>query len=412
MKLVFKKKYNLIILLLDVIIFCNSKYVHAEDNDDNANKQVSTSGNFFYYGQDYGSESQFGPLNVFINVGFMFTASGLFNDPRLNKIDYQQHSEDLYYSIFEPNYDEGYHSTGGFIFIEFFPVLSVVSYPNYVLHFIGEGMLYRKLDEYFIYQGYSSTASKWLAGITITSSQLMNEFIEARHTPRGDAQADMVFNAMGIFAFSFDGFAGLFSNDNLKLLYWPGQPIIDVRDTALYNHSETYLFRITMGDWTNSKIGVLVGAPASGLGISLPSYYFGIDKAKNDFFSIFLIGTQKVVPSYNIQAEPIERLRYVVEEDSNIEETSDNEESTGEAGLRLAWDKYGSLMSYLQFTARDVNPESNWSVTMNWYPSFLRIGSTSFGAFIHYGHKAESAFAITINHSLAPGYRFRSPNNY
>ena len=83
----------------------------------------------------------------------------------------------------------------------------------------------------------------------MAAAQATNEVVEYElpWEQRLDPLADFYFNLAGIIAFSFDEVAQLFSNDYLDYYYWPGQPIIDPQDNALFNQGEQYYFRTKFG---------------------------------------------------------------------------------------------------------------------------------------------------------------------
>lgn len=343
---------------------------------------------FFYFGPQSGSETQFGPFNVFLSIGFGFMSLDVVNS-KLSEIDISENTRTMFRLSGREAIIKEHKSISSFLLSEFVPILGKTSFPNYLLHFVGEGMAYRKLNEYFNYHGFSNFTSTALSAFVISLSQLCNEIIEAPYTAAGDALADFVFNAAGIIAFSFDGFARLFSNDYLKMYYWPGQPVIDVQDGVIYNQSESYLFRITLGNWTHSKLGFLAGLPAMGAGVSFSSKTLGLDNIMNanDMLSAFVVLHTDNMPEFPYKYLKPDLLK--------------NLDSDGMVGVRLSWDRAGSLMSYIEYSKG-----TTWELSLNIYPGFLKVGSIAFGLFAHYSHKKESAIAITISPiSVMPGFR-------
>jgi len=227
---------------------------------------------YFYHKQNYGSESQFGHLNVFMSVGFSVVGNDFWGY-RIGDIPFKEGWNDLWGSFAHPNQiKEYYGSYGTFFYQEWVPIVGYASYPNYIFHIMGEGMLTRKLYEYNLSKGRSKLQSRLYSISTMVASQIFNEIIEAPITWRGDAISDIVVNnTVGIIAFSFDGFAHLFSNKYVNLLYWSGQPMIDIRDGVMYNNTETYIVRTTLGRWTKAKLGIMLGLPSAfGAGLTYP----------------------------------------------------------------------------------------------------------------------------------------------
>jgi len=348
---------------------------------------------YFYHNQNYGSESQFGHLNVFTSIGFSVVGSGFWGY-RPSDVPYSEGFKTMVNTFADPSQIKDYY--GGydkFLFQEFVPILGMNSWPNYLFHFIGEGMLSRKLYEYNLSKGMSKSSSRFWAVATVVSAQLLNEIIEAPIVWRGDAIADAFFNAAGIIAFTYDGFARIFSNEKVKLYYWPGQPMLDIRDGALYNNSETYLLRIGLGEWTKAKLGIMVGLPTSGLGITYP-----IDD-KDNISAFLLLGQTPILPKYPYVKPYVERA--VPKSQSQDSDTTSKVHF--QDGVRLTWDREGSLMTSLEIGYPKLN------FTLNIYPGVFKFGDLQLGAFIHLDKECPSTLGLTISWMpIMPGFRFNS----
>jgi hypothetical protein len=108
---------------------------------------------------------------------------------------------------------------------------------------LGEGMLYRKLDEWYTKHKYPYP--RLLALGTMIATQYINEAVEngSYRGANNDPVADLVFfNPLGWLLFSFDGINQFFSED-IKIGFWPGQPSLDFLTFSLYNAGESYFFR-------------------------------------------------------------------------------------------------------------------------------------------------------------------------
>jgi len=362
----------------------------------------SGSKNFFYHSQDYGSESQFGPLNVFANVG-LGVAGRLNASARLTDIDFKHGFKGLGTAYFDPmeGIRQGYGDPVKWGYLEFVPVLGILSWPNYTLHFLGEGMLSRKLEEYYIANNYSPLQSKLLAIATITASQQMNEIIEQEFVTPGDPFADLFFNTAGVIAFSFDGFAQLFSNESVQLYYWPDQAVVDVRDAAIYNHAENYLLRTTLGSWTNWKLAIPFGLSAAGIGVSMPI-------GKSDYITFGLIGGSSNLPNRQYTPPRRELIIYYDEETEKIEGNKVQTDPSKMSTFRMYWDRKGSVLGSLDIAYSDNHfGRKAFHLGTNIYPGIFQYRSVKFGGYAAYTHHVGGTIGITMSTlSVMPGYRF------
>jgi len=380
-----KKLFRKTVLVVFLIIpFLNSK---AQDSTKF----------YFYHNQNYGSESQFGHLNVFTSIGFSVVGSGFWGY-RPSDVPYSEGFKTMLNSFAHPSQIKDYY--GGYdkyFFQEFVPILGINSYPNYIFHFMGEGMLSRKLYEYNLSKGMSKSKSRFWAVTTVVSAQLFNEVIEAPIVWRGDAIADIVFfNTLGIVAFTYDGFARIFSNEKVKLYYWPGQPMLDVRDGALYNNSETYLLRTGLGKWTKAKLGIMFGLPTSGLGITYPI------NERDNISAFLLLGQAPILPKYPYNMPKVERSVPLAQRPST--QVSDTTSTVNiQNGVRLTWDRDGSLMTSLEIGYPKLN------FTLNIYPGVFKFGNLQLGTFVHVDKEYPSTLGLTMTWMpIMPGFRFNS----
>ena len=311
----------------------------------------SSRDNYFYFNQPYGSESQFGPLNVWLNVGLVVPGR-LGTQPQLDEINYAKGWQQLKSSL--KNQRDVLDESGGTnesLKKEFIPFAhpSGAWLPNYFLHLLGEGMLSRKLEEYYLSQEDNSPLqAKIKAIITLAAAQATNEVVEYElpWEQRLDPLADFYFNLAGIIAFSFDEVAQLFSNDYLDYYYWPGQPIIDLQDGALFNQGEQYYFRSKLGFDTQTSLAIISGMPATGLGISYPV-------TMDDQLSV-LFATDVAVSHPHETVDSLERgTDFTASEIAKLYNQS----------LNIYWDKKGSLMGSVALSYHPF-----YQVSMNLYP--------------------------------------------
>lgn len=352
--------------------------------------QGSSNISFFYSGQDYGSESQFGPLNVFLNVGLVVPGR-IATTPRLGEIRYQEgwdfvkdalsHQEDVIEEsggsnkVLEKEFIPFAHPSGAWL-------------PNYALHFLGEGMLSRKLEEYFRHNGMQGRyLPKILAGSTVLFSQLTNEVVEYElpWEQRLDPVADFYFNVAGIIAFSFDGFAQWFASDTVDYYYWPGQAVIDAQDGAIFNQGENYYFRYGEQGW---KFAMMMGMPWNGGGISIP-----MDSMEIEHLTVML-GSDVKIPKRNFDRED---TGFVRGEEFKASDVAN--EYLG--ALHFFWDREGSLLA-----SSSLSFSPSWQWSSNIYPVPIAKLGFGIGGYATVSEEGANAIGITFDFtSVVPGYR-------
>ncbi len=346
---------------------------------------------YFYFQQDYGSESQFGPLNVWLNVGLVVPGR-LGTQPQLDEIDYAKGWQQVRSSL--RNQEDVIEESGGTqsaLDKEFIPFAhpSGAWLPNYFLHLLGEGMLSRKLQEYYLSQPNSTPMqAKIKAILTLVAAQTTNEVVEYElpWEQRLDPMADFYFNLAGIIAFSFDEVARLLSNEAVDYYYWPGQPIIDVQDGALFNQGEQYYFRSGLGFDGSYQLAIISGMPATGAGLA-----YKLDAT--DHLSV-MFATDVSVSHPNEKVEALERKKdFTASEIAELYNRS----------LNVYWDRKGSLMGALA-----VSYDPFYQVSLNVYPqtySQLSIGGFNLGEMGIGGYliaSQEGANSLGVTFSFSP----------
>jgi len=367
--------------------------IHDGSENTRDEPYINQSVGYFYKGQQYGSESQFGPLNVFINVGLVVPGR-LTTTPNLGDIRYKEGWDNVSDSL---NHQQAvFDESGGFsraLEKEFIPFAhpSGAWLPNYTLHFLGEGMLSRKLEEYFRYNGMQGKyAPKLLAASTVIAAQLMNEVVEYElpWEQRLDVVADFYFNLAGIVAFSFDGFAQLFSNDTVQYHYWPGQPVVDPVNGGLFNQGESYFLRVNSGSESGWRYAFATGMPANGFGVSLP-----LDDMDYEYLTIML-GSDVLVPKRDYEQTPEDqRSGDFVAADIAKEYT---------AALNVYWDRKGSLLAS---SALSFSP--SWQLNLNVYPEKRWGLDFGIGGYMVVSEEGANTLGLTFDFmSVVPGFRY------
>lgn len=348
---------------------------------------------YFYHGQDYGSESQFGPTSILVNVGLVVPGR-LTTTPNLGDIRYQQGWDNVVDSL--SHQDDVFEESGGFgrsLEKEFIPFAhpSGAWLPNYSLHFLGEGMLSRKLEEYFRYHGMQGEyAPKVLAASTVIASQLLNEVVEYElpWEQRLDVVADFYFNLAGIVAFSFDGFAEYFSNDTVQYYYWPGQPVIDTYNGGLFNQGESYFLSVKSHSESGWKYAFATGMPTNGFGVSLP-----LDNMDFEYLTVML-GSDVLIPKRDYEQSESDTRS------GDFEAADIAEEYT--AALNVYWDRKGSLLAS---SALSFSPSWQWNV--NVYPEKRWGLEFGVGGYFVIAEEGANTIGLTFDFmSVVPGFRY------
>ena len=205
----------------------------------------------YWHPTEFGSESQFNPLTGLLNGSFDILRNASYQDSFTGPA-YGTGALNVLTNITHP-FDAISHmgGWGHFVAHEVFPFRGFATQygqfvPNWFMHGLGEGMLYRKLEDWYAYQGMSHP--RVLALLTTTALQFVNEVTEngSFRGPNQDPIADMlIWNPLGLILFSFEPVARFFKGP-VMLDYWPGQAVI-ANGLRLTNQGENYAFKVTFG---------------------------------------------------------------------------------------------------------------------------------------------------------------------
>ena len=187
---------------------------------------------------EYGQDALFHPLNFYVNTAFDTIQNPYyFSQKRI----YPNHAK-VYDVIKDPI--KGIERGGGgskFFRDEF---VGLRAFPNYALHFFGEGSDYRRLSEWFISEGVE--AGYVYAFILSYAAQFGNEALESSNTrdigPQDHIADLLFFDWVGKLAFLNDDFT-IFVRDQMQMKTWTYQPLIDPSDRRVYNAGTNYIFR-------------------------------------------------------------------------------------------------------------------------------------------------------------------------
>jgi hypothetical protein len=201
---------------------------------------------------DYGSQASFGPLQVLFNSGFDILRSGSYQNSLL-QVDFATGFVNVWDNLLHPIANvEATQPWSDFVAHEIFPYKAFDSdhghfVPNYFLHTLGEGVLFRQLTEWYQHRDFAFPRTSAL--VTLSMVQLLNEVVEngSHRGPNVDPIADiLIFNPLGWLLFAFDGPAEFFSS-HLQVTYWPGQATLGLNNMGLYNAGENFAFHIPFG---------------------------------------------------------------------------------------------------------------------------------------------------------------------
>lgn len=214
---------------------------------------------FFYSGYPYGSESLFNPVSVMANGGF--DAFQIINDrqPTWQNVYWEPAASNVWKSATSPLLVINRFGWSKFLSQEVFPMslnMDNAQYaPNFFLHTLGGGMVYRKLSEWYDQQGFPAPFV-WGAATRVVY-EFVNETVE--NGPgfgpyNEDCLPDMlIFQPLGILLFSFDGISDFFSS-TLSLNDW-SQPVgLSFAPFAIRNAGQNFVMKFALNQKRNTSL--------------------------------------------------------------------------------------------------------------------------------------------------------------
>jgi len=326
---------------------------------------------YFLNDVDYGSDSEFNPVQATIHLSYDILRNASYQDSPF-KMAYGTGFGNVGKSLFHPF--DTIEKAGGaaeFIAHEVFPIKGLRSeygqwIPNYTLHVLGEGMVYRKLWSWYASR---DVPVPWLFGLLNTAAaQFINEAAENStfRGPNTDPVADVwIFNPIGYTLFSIDPVARFFST-TLRINFWPGQATFDVVHAKLLNTGGNYSFKVPL-PFTKLKLFYYTGTDGLG-GISIPT-------ERGDSFS-FAAGTHL----YTMRAEyTTQGARLILPDDL-------------EFAVAAFWDRNESLMGSFEL----IGPKHPTAL-LNLYPGLLRVAGFRFGLYGSAGYYDGAALGLSIS---------------
>ncbi len=199
----------------------------------------------YYYSENrYGSDAIYNPISSFLSYSF----DTLQVSQSFGTEDFDENLDDVVENLLHPR--RAIKNEGGyrqFINGNIFPIggdnpnESFAMLPNYALHLLGGGMVYRRDLEWFRKHKYKySTVSSVALAVT---AELIQEAIETKTTLNDDPVADFwIFRPLGMWLFHHDGFAKRFAEVTGPAI-WPSLQVYDISKKKIVNTGLSYAYR-------------------------------------------------------------------------------------------------------------------------------------------------------------------------
>ncbi len=205
---------------------------------------------YFFRPSTYGSDALFNPLTVLANGGF--DSFQIINDrePTWNDVHWHSASANVWKNITSPSPVIRAFGWNKFLGQEIFPTslnIDNAQYaPNFMLHTVGGGMVYRKLSEWYDY--HNVPLPFFCGAATVVAFEYINEIVENGPFayPNEDCIPDLlIFQPLGILFFSFDGVSNFFSS-TLHLNDW-SQPVgLSFAPFAVRNAGQNFVMKLAL----------------------------------------------------------------------------------------------------------------------------------------------------------------------
>lgn len=342
---------------------------------------VGQSKYYFFRPLNYGSDAMFNPIQVLMNGGLDVLQS-YNSSTRASEIKWNIGATSVWRSASSPAYWINRYGWKKFLRQEVFPASLNIKEaqwaPNYALHLIGGGMVYRKLSEWYDYHGYPLP---YVFGVvTSMGYHFVNELIENGPTlhPNTDCIADLcIFDPLGIIFFSFGNISEYFSSE-FGLNDWSPQPSFSFRPLSFRNFGHSFVMRYPITTTKRTSIFLFLGKSTL-LGISLKTN-------EENGLSVGVGATQTGV--------------WEVDATNGIPTNSIHVGATG----GFFYDRNNSLLASLLISEYYLE-----KLRFNIYPGFLYSSPFSLGFFFTLGDRGTYAAGITMQ--LIPfGIGFYAPH--
>lgn len=298
---------------------------------------------YFYRPREVGSDSRFDPLTSAVNYGF----DALQIRRSFDEQDLGERSARVWHHLSHPvGPIRRRGGIKGFVNRQIAPTdlehlnQTGVMLPNYALHLLGGGMVYRKNAEWFEAHGYP--LPRTLAALLGMGAEVFQEVTEKKSTTAEDEVADVwIFRPAGMLLFSWDP-AARFAARRLHMVEWPYQAVYLAGAGRFGNAGQSYAVRPVL--WGRGEVR--------------PFVFFGMTTLAG--LSHRLSGGDDL--SWGLGAAVVDARRV-------------SAEVRPSAGL--FWDREGSLLASLL-----LNGTEGLAARLNVYPGVLRSGPWSPGLFL------------------------------
>ncbi len=228
---------------------------------------------FYHPEQNFGSESVFNPITLYLNGSFDILRNG-GHEKRLSMQNFSDNFKTIYKALKDPFpviKRKGWNEFTKEEFPNFDLKGNNLNFmPNLPIHTIGNGMQFVKVSEWYAFHNYP--LPKTLGLLTTISYQVMNEMTEQNLSDklRTDPIADFwIYNNLGFILFSFDGVKRFFS-ETFVVNDWSMQPMYNPFNDNIENAGQQYSGKLKI----NNKLDLFTQWGIDGLiGLS-----FRIDK--------------------------------------------------------------------------------------------------------------------------------------
>ena len=336
---------------------------------------------YYYQPSTYGSDGLFNPISLLANGGF--DSYQIIDDrqPILNVTYWNRGATNIWRSATSPLPVISKFGWSRFLRQEVFPTsldIDDAQYaPNYALHLIGGGMEYRKISEWYDYQGFP--VPFFFGAATRIAYEFLNEAAEngPAFYPNEDCLPDMlIFQPLGILLFSFDDVSEFFSS-TLSLNDWSQPVVLTFAPLAVRNAGQNFVMKLGLNRERSTSLFfhfgdfALLGLSFKTNGVEAVSVGAGLASTGTKELPI-----QNGVPSNTVITRAMAGVYY---------------------------DRNNSLLASAVYSDNQNN-----RLRLNIYPGLLSYSSFSPGFFVTLGNHGEMIAGITA-HVLPIGLGVYAP---